>query len=215
MDKIDRLLDATEHPDHYSDKEIEGLLSDPEVREAYDLLDKLRATLSQIQTPDVDAEWDKFSNTPRVKRYRAYSISNLFGRNIAASIAISIASLAAVAAVVGLSVNYAQKQNERPEPTAAAKVEAAADTPSITVQGVEESHEAARETIVFDNEPLEAIVNRIADYYGYKTELSPDAKTLRLYFRWEPDRSLDEVMESLNNFDQIHLTVDDKTIKTD
>ena len=35
MDKIDRLLDAIEHPDLYSEKDIEAMLADTEVREAY------------------------------------------------------------------------------------------------------------------------------------------------------------------------------------
>lgn len=32
MDKIDHLLDAIEHPENYSDSEIETLLQDPETR---------------------------------------------------------------------------------------------------------------------------------------------------------------------------------------
>lgn len=111
MDKIDRLLDAIEHPDRYSEKEIEVLLSDLEVREVYNLLEKAKATLTPISTPDIDAEWGRFSNSHTAKQFRTYRIFNLFSRNIAASIAIGIASLAAVAAVVGVSVNYALNKN--------------------------------------------------------------------------------------------------------
>lgn len=215
MDKIDRLFDAIEHPDRYSDKELDAMLADPEVREVYDMLDKTKASLKPISTPDVDAEWKSFSAAHRnTQRHHYFPIFNLFSRNIAASIAIGIASLAAVAAVVGVSVNYAL--NNKNEEVSVTEVAIANSTPSVPTDtiAIEDTPVAAPETIVFDNEPLETIANRIAEHYGYETEFSADApKALRLYFRWDQSQTLDEVVESLNNFEQIHLTVNDKTIK--
>lgn len=217
MDKIDRLLDAIEHPDLYSEKDIETLLADPEVREVYDLLDKTKATLTPIPAPDIDAEWKTFKKShPATQQRTSLRIVNLFTRNIAASIAIGIASLAAVAAVVGVSVNYVLKQTaETPAAeTVATARENLVTTDTITV--AEELPAAPPETIVFDNEPLETIATRIAGYYGYKVEFSTDApKSLRLYFRWNQAQTLDEIVESLNNFEQIHISVKDKTIKID
>ncbi len=217
MDKIDRLLDAIEHPDRYSEKDIETLLEDPEVREVYDLLDKTKATLTPIPAPDIDAEWETFKKShPATQQPTTLRIVNLFTRNIAASIAIGIASLAAVAAVVGVSVNYVLNQTaETPSAeTVATARENLVTTDTITV--AEELPAAPPETIVFDNEPLETIATRIAGYYGYKVEFSTDApKSLRLYFRWNQAQTLDEIVESLNNFEQIHISVKDKTIKID
>lgn len=216
MDKIDRLLDAIEHPDRYSEKEIDVLLSDPEVREVYNLLDKTKATLTPISTPDIDAEWGRFSNSHTAKQLRTYRIFNLFSRNIAASIAIGIASLAAVAAVVGVSVHYALNKNTDNQIAEVALPTKENVASSDTISVVEEVPTVTPETIVFDNEPLETIINCIADYYGCKVEFSTDSsKSLRLYFRWNQARPLDEVVESLNNFEQINLTVKDKTIKID
>ena len=185
MDKTDRLLDAIEHPDRYSDTELEAMLADPEVREVYDMLDKTKVTLTPISTPDVDAEWESFKDAHLESRNRkGFSIMNLFSRNIVANIAIGIASLDAVAAVVGVGVNYALKQNEEPTTSETAKVEKRAALPSDTITVVEAISEVAPKIIVFDNEPLETIANRIADYYGCKVEFSTDApKELRLYFR--------------------------------
>ena len=39
-DNIDRLLDALEHPENYSDADVEQLLTDPEARNVYDMLQK-------------------------------------------------------------------------------------------------------------------------------------------------------------------------------
>lgn len=214
MDKIERLLDAMEHPDRYSDRELESLLADSEVMEAYDILDKTKASLTHIPKPDVDAEWKVFKCSHKKK---SFSFANLFTRNIAAGIAIVIASIAAVAAVVGVSVNYALTQKTEattPEAVAVAKENSVTDDTIIVVSG--EADVAAPKIIVFDNEPLETIVTRIAEYYGYKAEFAEDApKSLRLYLRWNQTQTLDEVVEGLNNFEQIHIAVKDKTIKID
>lgn len=214
MDKIDRLLDSMEHPDRYSDQELESLLTDSEVMEAYDILDKTKASLTDIPTPDVDAEWKEFKHSHKKSNF---SFANLFTRNIAASIAIVITSLAAVAALVGVSVNYALTQKTEatsPEAVAVSKENSVTNDTIIVVSG--EADVTAPETIIFDNEPLETIVTRIAEYYGYKADFAADApKSLRLYFRWNQAQTLDEVVEGLNNFEQIHIAVKDKTIKID
>ena len=93
MDKIDRLLDAIEHPDRYSEKEMEAMLADPEVMEVFALLDKTKASLTPIAAPDVDAEWEAFQSSRRVPdggAKRRPAILSLFSRNIAASVAIDI-----------------------------------------------------------------------------------------------------------------------------
>lgn len=46
-DNIDRLLDALEHPENYTDAEVEQILADPEAREVYDMLRK-RQTLPRL-----------------------------------------------------------------------------------------------------------------------------------------------------------------------
>lgn len=217
MDKIDRLLDVIEHPDRYSEKEVETMLSDPEVRELYGLLDKTKASLAPIPTPDIDAEWESFKSLhPKTHKREGLRILNIFSRNVAASIAIGIASLAAVAAVVGVSVNYALNYKKDSSTQEIAQIEPTAVIPSDTIVVVEDMRVTAPEIIIFDNEPLGTIVNDIAEYYGCKAEFSTEAsRMLRLYFRWNQSHTLDEVAESLNNFEQIHITVKDDTIKID
>lgn len=218
MDKIDKLLDAIEYPERYSDAEMEAMLGDPEIKAVYALLDKTKSSLAKVATPDVGTEWEAFKNSQSTMQHRnPFRMLNLLARNIAASIAIGIASLAAVAAVVGVSVNYALNHKETAtstETVAAAKENV---VPNDTIVPIEGAPATAPETIiVFDNEPLEAVATRIVDYYGYKVEFSTDTpKTLRLYYRWNPAQTLEEVVESLNNFEQINLTIKDKTIKID
>lgn len=208
MDKIDKLLDVIEHTERYSDDELSAMLADHDVREVYEMLNKSKASLTPISTPDVDAEWKKFENA---HNKRSFHILNIFSRKAAASIAIGIASLAAVAAVVGVSMNYDLDKKDTQIVT-----EAKDNVVNDTINIAAEIPEEAPEIIVFDNEPLETIVNHIADYYRYNAEFSTDApKSLRLYFRWNQAQTLDDVVESLNNFERIHLTIEDKSIIID
>lgn len=216
MDKIDRLLDAIEHPDRYSEKDIETMLADPEIREIYNLLDKTSASITPITSPDVSAEWETFKNSHPATRQRR-TFKTIFTRNIAASIAIGIASLATVAAVVGASINYVlDKKTEESSTETVAEVKERIVPNDSTIASEATISETAPGTIVFDNEPFETILGRIAGYYGYTVAFSEDSpKTLRLYFRWNQAQTLDEVVESLNNFEQIHISITDKTIKID
>lgn len=213
MDKIDKLLDVIDHPERYSDDEIEAMLADPEAVEVCELLNKTKASLTSIPTPDVDTEWKEFK---RSHRKRSFNILNLFSRNVAASIALGIASLAAIAAVVSVSVNLTIDKKDKARGNETAIIAEKEATLSDSVEVSVETYAIAPETIVFDNETFETIMDCIAAYYGYRAEFTADSpKSLRLYFRWNQAQTLDEVVESLNNFEQLHITVNGKTIKID
>lgn len=218
MDKIDRLLDAMEHPDSYSPVEIEAMLRDPEVRDMLDLLDKTKSSLQTIVTPDIDDEWKRFEENHRnYSGFKRNRFTSLFSRNAAASISIGIASFTAVATIVGVGIhqiNYSHETKaEEMEVTSESETKA---TLSDTITPVEEDNVKAFEIVVFDNQPLETILNSIAEYYECNVTFKNEAsKSLRLYFRWNKALTVEEVLERLNNFEQIKLTVRDKTIKAD
>lgn len=213
MDKIDRLLDAIEHPEHYSESEIASMLADNEVREVYELLYKTESSLTPVPTPDVDAEWKDFS---KARKGQKFGILSLFTRNVAASIAIVIASLAAVAAVVGVSVHHAGKKEVVTTEAPAASVEVK-DVPAHQVDIARDQEELqSPEFVVFDNEPLETVIDRLARYYDCRVNfVSDSAKALRLHYRWDKSMTLDQVMSDLNNFEQIHISVSGQTIQID
>ncbi|MDE6264451.1 MAG: DUF4974 domain-containing protein [Paramuribaculum sp.] len=212
MDKIDRLLDAIEHPERYTSTEIETLLQDTEIKEVFNLLDKTKSSLHPVATPDIDAEWEKFKNKhDNSKTSHRFRLTRFIPRNAAASIIIGIASFTSVAAIVGIGINRF-KQNE---PVIEVNVHTGVTTSQPdTIRAIEESKAQAPEQIVFDNETLETIVSKIAAYYGHTAVFKNNtSKSLRLYFRWNQALTIEEVVESLNNFEQIKLTINDKTIE--
>lgn len=220
MDKIDRLLDALENPGNYSTVEIEELLHDPETKEILDLLDKTKASLHPVQTPDVDQEWEKFKNNhqnladEKTAKDFPFRLSGFFSRKVAAIIAIAIVSISAVAAIVGISISYLNPKSPDSDTTPLEKEIYVVENQTDSIKKIPASEPTPVEIVIFDNEPLDLIMAQIGDYYRYKIEFKDDSiKSLRLYYRWKQEESIEEVVESLNNFEQIHLVIEDKTIK--
>ena len=217
MDKIDRFLDAIEYPDHYTQSEIDAILQDPEIKEMFDLLDKTKSSLQTLHTPDIEAEWRRFEkNHPTSKVTHRFWLAGIISRNIAATIAIAIVSFTAVAAIVSIGINQLNQRQEAFGPADVKTEYAEVIAKPDSVKSVEAVNDKIPEIIVFDNEPLKTIAGKIAEYYGYKVEFSNDAsKSLRLYFRWNQENTVEEVIESLDNFEQIQMEIKDKTIKID
>ncbi|MDE5876824.1 MAG: DUF4974 domain-containing protein [Muribaculaceae bacterium] len=215
MDKIDILLDAIEHPERYTPTEIEVMLSDPEVKKTFDLLDKTKSSLQSIVIPDVEDEWKRFESKHCNSgvSHRLW-FRNLLSRNVAASIAICIVSFTAVAAIVGIGISHLKHQETSIPPADINPKTTIATSQTNSPKTEDDEKVLTSEIVVFDNETLENIISRIAAYYEYKVVFKEEAsKSLRLYFRWDQALTIEEVVERLDNFEQIHLTINDNTIK--
>ena len=217
MDKIDRFLDAIEYPERYTQSEINAMLQDPEIKEVFDLLDKTKSSLQTQQSPDIEAEWRRFEkNHPTSKVPYRFWLAGIMSRNIAATIAIAIFSFTAVAAIVSIGINKLSQRQEAFGPADVKTEYAEVIAKPDSVKSVEVVKDKIPEIIVFDNEPLKTIAGKIAAYYGCKVEFNNEAsKSLRLYFRWDQANTVEEVVERLNNFEQIHIVIKYKTIKID
>lgn len=210
MDKIDLLLDAAEHPDRYSDCELEALLQDPATREAYDLICKVAdAAAPPASRIDVDAEWRDFER----KNFRAAPrFMTFFSRHAAAVITVAVAALAVVAGGIGISVAISSGEPE----------EICVDTPAVAVgaaspEAVDEAGAEAAggapDVIVYKEETLGRILGDMSEYYNVDLTFRHDeAKALRLHLRWDRGKPLAEVVEMLNNFEQIEIALKDNIL---
>lgn len=217
MDKIDRLFDAVEHPERYSLADIEAMLRDSEVKEVFDLLDKTKSSLRPISIPDVENEWERFkAGHPNPGSTSRVRLRDMLSRKIAASVAICIISLTAVAAIgIGIKSFY----NHREEDSAIPMTDTETHTEvsrSDSARNVNEMEMITTDTVIFENEPFESIIAQIAAHYGYSVNYKTEkSKSLRLYYHWNQNLPIEDVVESLNNFGQIGLTIKDKTIYID
>lgn len=214
-DNIDRLLDALEHPENYSDAEVEQILTDPEAREVYDMLRKTADASAPVSEINLDEEWRRFeAKQPKRRPVILRWLSFMASRNAAAVTIALVGSLAVVAATIGVTHYFnANKEMAQTEQAEQQKQTAIADSKVAPTDTIPTETTPLPETIVFKGENLGKILADMAGYYGVTVKFNQDAvKSLQLYFEWDQSLPLNEVVEQLNNFEQINITLTDKAL---
>ena len=223
MDKDEKrlmLFDMQEHPEKYTDEQVEHLLADEEAQEF--LRDLAMARMAgKKATPkkvDVDKAWKEFSE----KHNKAKSIGN--GANtpyrnrmqIAASIiGIIFLSGVALAAVQNGWLKFAVSDKVADNKTTieqTVKQKPSADD-SLKAVTAEPNDSLDMKPIVFDNAELGTILTQMADFYHVKVRYdNADTQHVRLFFNWNKTKTLEQNLEILNAFDRIQIEYIDGTL---
>ena len=67
--------------------------------------------------------------------------------------------------------------------------------------------------VVYEDVDLEHILNDVATFYHVEPVFKKVAsKQLRLYFTWDKKQSLDDIIDTFNKFERIHITREDKIL---
>ena len=200
-DKIRLLLDMHEHPENYTDEQLAAMLDD----EMMEQLATAKRAMTDIPKPDVDAEWQRFEQThfAPAKNRRWLKVAAM----IAGVLMLSAFTYAAIHAMRH-SVN--DKAKEPTEVVSPAPQTEASVGPRL---GVADTAVVVAEPIVFDNQPLDQMMEQIAPHYGMQVEFrNEDARALRFYFVWQPDEDLNAVLERLNLFESVNISKEGNTI---
>ena len=214
-DKIDYYLDFVNDCDSVTDDDLKQILEDKDLKETHRMVSKVTDALTHTPEIDIDREWDQFEIRNFHHSYFGYiSLSfRLLSRNTAAAIICAVASLAVVAASIGMTYSFNgqhQTLNVAVEDTLTPIVNDA-----IANDSLKESTQQMppNETIVFKNQSLEAILSVIVDYYGASINFKSDgSKDLRLYFQWNQSLPLEEIISQLNYFEQVNIKLDNNVI---
>ena len=194
------LFDMQEHPDKYTDEQIEHLLADEEVKEF--LRDLAMARMAgKKATPkkvDVDKAWKEFSNGSYRNRMK-----------IAASIVgIIFLSGVALAAVQNGWLNFStsDKVVDNKVMTEQIVPSNTLANDSIKAMTVEPTDSLDMKPVVFDNAELGTVLMQMADFYNVKVEyMNANTQHVRLFFNWNKTKTLEQNLELLNAFDRIQI----------
>lgn len=190
MDKTKRIIDMTEHPERYSEDELRQLLMDDEEgRKIYRTICELCAALD---------------GSAAVATRRL----SLVGKIAAVFVGVCLLSGLAYAAVTtGMLGNAGEKPAEEKAPAATVKVEKSV----VNVQ--EEEPEITEVVKTYEDVTLKEIVGDLASFYNLNVSYKSDkAASLRLYFRLDTRRGLEQVINQLNSFDNINITINGDTL---
>lgn len=202
-DKLFRVLDATEHPEQYTDEELEELLRDEECAAYYRLMcDAASAYAEKPEESDaaIDAEWQRIVS--RQEHHRTVPLIPLALRKVAAVvmavIVLSAVSYAAVRLIQG---------RQQPEPESVAAVQ------EVTEQSSALPSEAEDSIHIFQNAEFQEILSTVSAYYRLQTEYRrEDTRRVRLYIKWNKMECVDSLLQRLNHFDKVRLTLSNDRI---
>lgn len=186
-DKIEQMLRAMEHPEEFTDEELEKLFQDQEVRDCYEAAIKAeQAFAARRQQPEQQTKVVAMS--PR-----------LWFRVAAAFIGLVMLSSIVYAIIIGTSAKTSPKEQVMNQPTKPL-TEQVTSLPADT-------------TLTFENTELDSIVNRIAGHYHVDVDFrNVTASHLRLYTKWSPSEPLEQVVERLNAFEKVDIKIENHTL---
>ena len=229
--RIEWLLELQEHPEQLTDEQLQQILADDEMRQLVQQLGFAKRAFKHDElkndTPDVDAEWEKFAashaevldaldegerlrvgdGTSGMRKPRFTSL--LTPHKIAASfIGVLLASGIAFAAIQVVR-NISMPKPQQPTTEQTTDIEPVTSLPADTVK----ADTIPVEPYIFNNVPLDSMLTAIAAAHGVGVEFENDAaRGLRFHFVWKREDSLSRVIEKLNTFEAVNIAIEDKKL---
>ena len=206
MDKIERIIDMTEHPERYTEDELRQLLiDDDEGSRIYKTISELNVALSMEKDAAMSLT-PKSAGMRLLQKVKEYRFIN---KAAAAVIAICLISGITYAAVALIHRPSTQPEEVSPAP-------AASPTESVPVLGVSAPSSPSPVVKTYEDTPLTTIIADIARTYSKQQAYrSQKADSLRLYYRLDTRRGLEKNIEELNTFENINIEIKGDTLVVD
>lgn len=207
MNKTEQLLKMLEHPERYSDQQWQEILADDECRELYSLMAKTRSAFAREQADErltdemIDEQWQRLD-----AEYPTRAAILPLWRKVAAAAVVAVATIGiAVAAMHTGFFGLKQTDNQTEQPTKPQQEQVAPKTSSTIAEQPADTLNATQPQL-FEEAPLEQVLTVLAAHYGVEVEYrTDDVRSLRLFYQWEPEYTLDKVVEMLNNFEAFSI----------
>ena len=213
-ENIRQLLEMLDHPEAYTEQEIHDIINhDEDTRETYRLMveSKRSSRNRQDETPvDVDDAWQQFNQRLQPKqRGRGWMkmAASFIGVLLVSGIA--FAAIHIVRHYVGQDMPTPPQETQMIEPHQQVALD---DTVKVETADTV-APKAIMEPVVFDNVPLEEMLPEIAAHYNATVTFANDkARQLRFRFVWNPQQDIDQVVNDLNQFESLTVTLKDNQI---
>lgn len=193
-DKLMQVLEAVEHPERYSDEQLRQLLDDQECRDYYHLMCDLTSACAGTKAEadvDVDAEWQRFCR----KNYPVRSYWRIIAAVFMGILMMSGLSYAAVGYFIGQTDSQSSDVEDQKS-----KV--------ISQQSAPQIAEPFDTVCTFQDAELQEILSQLADYYQLHAEYrNEQARHIRLYIKWNKMEDAQAMIDRLNRFEKVNVTL--------
>ena len=207
MKDIEQLLKMTERPQDYTDEELQKLMSDPEMREYYELMVSAEAGFALRKEKNHgdrsrDSAGQNHGPVPMILPM-ILSLGNRFMRIAAMFIVVLMLSGIAFAAyrlMAGGNDKTPIQEVQTANPTQQAG----------TLQQTQTDPNSIR---TFENAELQQILQELSDYYHVSVEYrNEQSRHIRLYTKWDTAAPLQQIIELLNGFEKVSVRLIDNQI---
>ena len=183
-DRIRMLLNM----ERYNEEQLEQMLED-----------------TNIPTPDTEKEWQRF-------QARTKAPKQMKQRRTPMQWAAMLIAIAAISGISYAAIHHFVLSETAKETSAVASPSLATDS-ARQAAPVTEATDSVRQTRNFNNVQLETIMNQLNKDFGIKVVFNNEnARKIRLYLSWEADDKLQDIVNRINHFEKVHLTLSDETI---
>ena len=172
----------------------------------------------EIDTKDIiDEEWTKFE----AEHFENGKMKNKENETISHSLILSLSKYQKIAAMFvgvlmlsGFAFAAVQMMNNSSQKAQEEQIVATENSqPSTLNSQLTEQDSALDKTIVYEDTELAIILSDVATFYQaelvYKSEAS---KHTRLYFTWDKQQTIDDLIDTFNKFERIHITRDNQKL---
>ena len=207
MKDIEQLLKMTECPQGYTDEELQKLMSDPEMREYYELMVSAEAGFALRKEKNHgdrsrDSAGQNHGPVPMILPM-ILSLGNRFMRIAAMFVGVLMLSGIAFAAyrlVAGGDNKSPIQEVQTANPTQQAGTLQQAQTNPASIR-------------TFENAELQQILKELSDYYHVSVEYrNEQSRHIRLYTKWDTTAPLQQIIELLNGFEKVSVRLIDNQI---
>lgn len=230
------LLSMQEHPERYTDEQILQMLADdPELAEMMEQLAMTKRAFTRQEANKenipMDDLWEQFASEHEeeldalesqqeqeasIRSFVGSKIGKILGmaklKNRVAAVFIGLLVVSGVTfAAIHIARHYVGRDSQSPsqETQISDMHQPVAPSDTIISDTIKNDTPVKANPVVYDNVTLDSIAKDIAAYYQIGLELqNGHAHQLRFYFVWKQDDSLHEVVEKLNMFEQVNMSVE-------
>ena len=187
-DKLMTLLRLMDEPEAMTEAQLQELLSDEEVRKAYDVMADCKKVYQRekLHTPTLPSRHGQIAQ----RRGWIYRIAAVFlGAVLLCGLAWAIIP------------HVISSHTDSPQP-------AQVTTPLTHREG-----QGGGSSLRFDDVRLDSILTVVSAHYGKAVSFrDEEAKGMKFIMTWDPDRPLSDFIDGLNLFDGLSLTLQRDTI---
>ena len=183
--KKDEQIRMLLHPENYTDEQLDQMLEE-----------------AHINVPDANEAWERFKNERQETRHVKLPLMKI------AAIFVGVLMLSGITYAAIHFIGGSSQKAQEPQTV----ITDNAQRPATEAQPTD-NNSTELKTVVYEDTELATILNDIAKFYQVETVYKQeDTKHIRLYFTWDKQLKLDDVIEMFNKFERFQITQENQKL---